>query len=246
MFQETITAADGTVETGTASEAHVVSLLRRALGNRRCTVEATCTGGVVIVREVWDGGVIPKRRTLAFEPVTPLGNITARVREDLSAIGSRPSAHLVTKAEAEFRTSVGRISAGMWGVAPAASRKLVDRGLLVVGEEFAATSNGYLAETRRLVRVSLAARLAMIAADHRTRTGAPAGYVRPADIGMTGSAGLCKPGKRSGMLYDRRSPSSCACGDWSFHGADGPDDARRKAREHRQSATAAAVAAFLD
>ncbi|MFG3287306.1 hypothetical protein ACGF3G_00590 [Streptomyces sp. NPDC048179] len=241
MFTETVTATDGTTETGTATEAHALATLRRAVGRRGVTIEATRTGGVIIEREIWDGGVIPKRRTIVFEPAVPVGNITARMREDLDAIDGRAGAYLVTKAEPEFRVNVGRIAAGLWGVAPGGTKRLIDRGLVGVGAEYSATSNGFLPETRAAVRVSLAARLAMFAAGHRTRTSSPAGYVRPADIGMEGAVGLNKPGKRAGMVYDRRSPSSCTCRGWTYHGVDGPEDARRRARQHRQEVTAAFV-----
>ncbi|GAA5070475.1 hypothetical protein [Streptomyces similanensis] len=236
MFRETITSADGSTATGTATEAHARALLRTAV-RRGYRVEATRTGGVIIERDVWDGSRIPKKRTVALEPVTPLGNITPTIRGDLDVIAAR-DAYLVTGAEGTFMGRNGRIAAGLHGIPPAAAKRLIGRGLVVLGEPYEATSNGYMPETRTPVRVSLAARLALHAQAHRTRTSEPLGYVRPADVGMGGiTAGLNKGGRRGGLIYDGSSAASCTCREWT-----GTFEQRMfaldAARRHRQAATA--------
>ncbi|MHB9861934.1 hypothetical protein [Streptomyces sp. YIM S03343] len=240
MFTETITSKDGETSTGTASEAHALSLLRRAERRRHCTVEATRSGGVIVVRKVWDGSRTPKTRTIVLEPVMPVGLFTPAVRRALAAVDARSGAYLVTAAERCTRGRVGRISAGFEGVAPAAAARLVERGLVVLGEPYTAVSHETGVETRVPVRLSLAARLALLADKHRTRATAPAGYVRPADIGMTGTAGLCKPGRRSGMVYDRISRGGCSCHGWTGT-YEGAEEARRAGRAHRQAVTGAFV-----
>jgi hypothetical protein len=93
--------------------------------------------------------------------------------------------------------------------------------------------------TGTTVTVSLAARLALLAAGHRTRTTEPNGYRHPADLGLAGlSAGLNKPGGRSGRLHDRTSAASCSCRRWSTWAEDRAR-ARALAAQHRQQATAA-------
>ncbi|MDX3672748.1 hypothetical protein [Streptomyces europaeiscabiei] len=238
MFNETVTHTDGSTSTGTATETHALRLLRKAV-RRGYHVEATRTGGAIIERDVHDGSPVPKKHTVTLEPVQAIGTLTVTVRRDIAAVEAR-GAYLVTAAEPQFRTNVGRIAAGFASIPPAASQRLVDRGLVGVGQPYTATSNGFLPETRVPVRVSLVAQLAMLAQDHRTHTIAPAGYVRPADVGSS-SAGRQTPG--GGLLYSRASPAGCSCRQWSAT-ADGRDDARRLAREHRQRAAAAFIAAL--
>ncbi|WUT01787.1 hypothetical protein OHA46_34080 (plasmid) [Streptomyces sp. NBC_00708] len=242
MFTETVTDTRGETATGAVSEEQVLALLKRAAGRDSCTVEASRTGRVIVQREVWDVGIAPKLRTIVCDPVARIGAISPMMREDLDAIIAR-DAYLVTKAQGTFRVNTGRISAGLRGIPAVASQRLIDRGLVVLGGAYEATSNGYMPETRRPVRISLAARLVMLASDHQTRASAPAGYVRPADTGMTGTAGLNKPGRRAGMVYDRISRAGCSCGGWSGV-FDGADEARRAARAHRQEAAAAMVRAL--
>jgi hypothetical protein len=240
MFTQTTTHTDGTTVTGTATEAHVVALLRRALRRRNVTVEATRTGGVIIVRKVWTGDVLPKTMTITCEPVTPVGRITPTMRADLADLDARGGAYRVTAAEPEFRSHVGRTYAGLTSIPPATSARLIDRGLVGVGAPYSATSNGWLPETRVPVRVTLASRLAMLADDHRTHTNAPAGYVHASDHGSA-SAGRQTPG--GALVYDRISTAGCTCGAWSAT-VEGRDEARGKAREHRQAAAAAFVRAL--
>lgn len=240
MFTSHTTFTDGTTAAGTATEAQVVTLLRRAMRRRHITVEATRTGGVIIVRKVWNGGTVPKTMTIAFEPVTPAGRITPTMRADLADVAADSGAYRVTAAEREFRARVGRTCARLTSIPPATSARLIDRGLLGVGAPYSATSNGWLPETRVPVRVTLAARLAMLADDHRTHTNAPAGYVHASDHGSA-SAGRQTPG--GALVYDRISTAGCTCGAWSAT-VEGRDEARGKAREHRQAVTAAFVRAL--
>ncbi len=194
MFMRTITHADGERATGTATEADALRLLRTAV-RRGFRVEVTRSGGAIIERDIYDGrSTLPRTHSVTLEPVTPVGKLTATVRECLSDIARR-EAFRIDAAEPEFRHQVGRISAGLRGVGPAAATRLVDRGLVVLGKPYASMSNGYLPETLTPVRVSLTARLAMHAQDHRTHTLAPAGYVRPADVGLHAvTAGRQRPG----------------------------------------------------
>ncbi|MCQ1581222.1 hypothetical protein [Streptomyces parvus] len=235
MFTKTITHADGDTATETSTEADALRLLRTAV-RRGYRVEATRNGGAIVERDIHNGrSIVPETRTVTLEPVTPVGRLTATVRESLSDIAAR-EAYRIDVAEREFRDQVGRISAGFRGVAPAAAARLVARGLVVLGEPYEATSNGYLPETRTPVRVSLSARLGMHAQDHRTHTIAPAGYVRPADADLhMVTAGRQTPG--GGLVYSRASAAGCTCRTWSATG-DGRDDARRLAQGHRQQQTA--------
>lgn len=163
MFTSTITAANGTKTTGAATEAELSTLLARA-ERKGYEVRATRTGGVVITRDVWNGGKTPAKRVMAYEPTTPVGELSQRMTGDLSVIG-RANAHLVTEAQGSFARNIGRINAILTSVSPAASAKYVERGWVVLGKPERATSNGFLSETRRPVRLSLAVRLALTARD---------------------------------------------------------------------------------
>ncbi|MCX4657298.1 hypothetical protein AB0N79_38690 [Streptomyces microflavus] len=237
MFTKVVTHADGESATETSSDVHALRLLRTAV-RRGYRVEATRTGGAIIERSVHDGvSIVPRTHTVTLEPVVPVGPISATVRECLSDIAAR-EAFRVDAAEPPFRHSVGRISAGLGGAPPAAAARLVARGLVVLGEPYRSTSNGYLPEVRTPVGVSLAARLAMHAQDHRTHTLEPAGYVRP---NPRVTAGVQTPG--GGLVYSRTSAAGCSCRNWSATG-DGRDDARRLARRHRQQQTAEFIRAL--
>ncbi len=141
MFMRTITHADGERATGTATEADALRLLRTAV-RRGFRVEVTRSGGAIIERDMYDGrSTLPRTHTVKLEPVTPVGKLTATVRECLSDIARR-EAFRIDAAEPEFRHQVGRISAGLRGVGPAAATRLVDRGLVVLGKPYASMSNG--------------------------------------------------------------------------------------------------------
>lgn len=229
-FSETVTSADGTVSTGTCSEAHAWSLLQRAV-RHGYSVEATRTGGAVIVREIPSGSLTwtPRRKhTVTLEPSAAAGKITDQMRRDLDAIAARRSGAWL---------AAGRINAGFYTVPKAAAARLVQRGLVTVDGT--------------AVSLSLAARLAMLAQDHRTTTSEPPGYRRPIDMAFRdalrtggpvqwdGNVGLNKGGGRGGKAYYRDSTASCTCR-WSYPPED-RDDARRRAHLHRQEITAAMV-----
>jgi hypothetical protein len=218
-FRMTVTSADGTISEGTCGEAAARRMLSTAM-RRGYRTEATLQGGAVMVRDI-RGGVVPRRHTVTLEPATPAGKITDTARRDLELIASRGASLLPN----------GRIKAGyIYGIPPAATAQLIARGLVTVAGD--------------AVTISLAARLAMLAQDHRTETREPKGYVYPSDIGRGHlSAGLNKPGGRAGKVYDGSSVASCSCRGWSYPAGD-RDTARRKAHEHRQQATATMLATF--
>ncbi|MET8696856.1 hypothetical protein ABZV65_30450 [Streptomyces bauhiniae] len=238
MFQQTVTQDDRPTSTSTVTEARALAVLRRMAKRRNCRIEVTRTGGAIIEWEAWNGSTVPRKRKAVLEPVTPLGNLTPTVLEALADI-STPDGYLVTDAQGPFRPRCDRIVAGLFGGAgPALAAKLIGRGLVTLGAPYEATSNGYMPETRTPVAVSLAARLALFAREHRTRTSEPAGYVKPADVGMAGiTAGLNKPGRRAGRIYDGSSAASCTCRNWT-----GTWERRMfaldAARKHRQDAAA--------
>lgn len=240
MFREVITSTDGSTTEGTCSEAHALSLLRRAV-RRGYRVEATRAGGAVITRDVWTGDALPKKHVVTIEPLVSIGTITATTLSDLNAVAADRGAYRVDQAETLFRSRVGRINAGLMSVPPSSVRRLVDGGLLVLGEPERSTSNGYLPETRVPVRPSLVARLALLAAAHRTSTLEPRGYHRPDLSQPYASIGRNVGGGKAGLAYDGTSAAYCSCRSWSTR-VDGRDAARRRAHEHRQRVTAAMVA----
>jgi hypothetical protein len=169
-YHVTITATDGSTTTGTYSEAQALSLLRRSVA-RGCTVEASRRGGARIVRKVRTVHTSygpPSERVITLEPATP-ARPTAQVRADLEGIGRRRS-FLVREASHYQRGRIGRIYAGLYAIPPGTAAKLVARGLVVIGEAYATCT-----DTRADVSLSLAARLAMLAQDHQTRTREPRG-----------------------------------------------------------------------
>jgi hypothetical protein len=225
MFGTTVIESDGTASNGTCSAAHATSLLQAAV-QRGYRVEATRRGGAVITRDVWTGGTCPGQHAVTLEPVTRVGVLTDQIRRDLGAIGERTG-----RSPAYLRRD-GRIYAGLYAIPPAAARRLLERGLITA----AAPGDG-----RADVAVSLQARLALLAADHRTSTREPRRYVRHGDIGLADlSAGLNKPGRRGGKICDRTSGAWCSCGAWSVPAGD-RESARMLARGHREEATAAMV-----
>ncbi|WP_128378529.1 hypothetical protein [Streptomyces cavernae] len=233
MFHEIVTHADGSTGHGTATEAYALSLLRKAV-RRDCRMEATRTGGIVITRDLWRGRVVPDHHIVALEPAKPVNRLTPAVRRDLEAVLAAPDAYVVNQAEQPFRARVGRLWARFVSLAPGTVARLVEGGLLVLGEPYAATSNGFLSEQRRPVRVSLAARLAMGAQAHRTRTTEPNGYVHAADIGLPPGSGR-NVGQKV-LVYDASSAVGCSCRSWSKM-AEHRDVARLYVREHREQMT---------
>ena len=210
MFRELITNADGATAEGRSTEEHAMTLLRIAT-RRGYRIEATRQGGMTITRDVHSGGFAPRKHTVTLEPAAPSGKITATVRRDLEAIAVRGSL-----------LENGRIKAGfIYGIPPAASARLIACGLVTV--------------EGTAVSVSLAARLAMCAQDHRATASKPRGYYRDPDH--------FGPWRHGSCMYARGSVASCPCR-WSRSGGD-VDDARRYAREHRQQVTADMVRELL-
>jgi hypothetical protein len=211
MFRETVTNADGTTAEGTCTEAHALVLFQTAV-RRGYRIEATRNGGVIITRDVHSGGTFPRKHTVTLESVAPTGTITPPMRRDLAVIAGRRGSSLVR----------GRIHAALYTVPAAAAARLIARGLVTV--------------EGTAVSVSLAARLAMHAQDHQTRSMKPRGYYHDATH--------FGPWRKGSCMYDRSSAASCSCRTWS-RAAEDVDDARRLAREHRQSATAVMVRGLL-
>lgn len=202
MFRETVTSADGEVTESACTEEHALRLLRTAV-RRGYRTEATSRGGAVITRELAQS----RKRTVTLEPVSA-ARVTATMRRDLGLIAMRGASLLEN----------GRIRAGyLYGIPPATSARLISRGLVTV--------------TGTSVAVSLAARLAMLAQDHRASASKPRGYYHDPDhLG---------PWRKGSCIYDRSSVASCPCR-WSKPAGD-VEDARRYAREHREAMTAALV-----
>jgi len=205
-FREIVTSADGSTEEGTCSEAQASRLLATAV-RRGYTVEATRQGGAVIVRTIpgaADHWTPPRRHTVTLEPVTQTGKVTDTMRSDLVIIGLWPTGR---RLGARLNAGTGRIDAGLNSIPRGAAKRLIERGLVTV--------------TDGAVTVSLSARLAMLAQEHRTETREPRGYVRPSVLGFIGN-GVERKGNK---MYDRSSVASCSCKGWSYPAED-RDDAR--------------------
>ncbi|WP_431983933.1 hypothetical protein [Streptomyces qinglanensis] len=229
MFHETIHHADGVTE-GTADEAHARYLLRRAV-RLRYDVEATKAGGALVIwtaRRIGcqDGTVLEEARSLELTPHLPAGAALTGATVDLLADIHEARRPRYTEEDGRRIISLNNFCR----IPPAATARLRAHGL--VTED----SDGR-------VRLTLPARLGLLARAHRTRTTKPRGWQYPADLGMA-SAGLCKPGRRSGLLYDRSSAAVCTCGQLAAYG-DGRDEARRRAAEHRGEVTRAFIMAAL-
>ncbi|MEW2071805.1 hypothetical protein [Streptomyces sp. NPDC007346] len=222
MFHETITHAGGTTE-GVASEAHAVTLLDRAV-RRQYAVEATPAGGALITwtRHLFGPGatsVVLVDRSIRLDPMTPVGNLTDAVREDLALVDGDPHARYELQQERRV------ITGGLWRIPPFATAGLRARRLVV--------------EDRGHVRLTLTARLGLLAHAHRTTTTAPRGWYHPSAYE---SAGLNRPGRRAGLLRDSTSTAVCTCRELSAVAGD-RDEARRLARDHRRAVAAAFVTA---
>ncbi|WTW95434.1 hypothetical protein OG216_19525 [Streptomycetaceae bacterium NBC_01309] len=224
MFHETVTHAGGTSK-GTASEAHALMLLRRA-HRRGYAIEATREGGA---RITWTRAVYPVghvHRSIILTPEMPVGTLTDAVVRDLGLIASaRPARYVESDAGRRM------ILAGLTEISPMATALLRARRLIT-------------ADDHDTVRLTLSARLGLVARAHGTRTSEPMGWARPSDIGMHSlTAGLNRPGRRAGVLRSSASVATCTCGALSAHGGD-RDEARRLALAHRHEMTAAFVASL--
>lgn len=139
-FFMTVTSTDGTVAEGACSDADVRRSLATA-ARRGYQVEVTPNGGASIVREIPGKG----SHRVTYKPFRSALNLTPTARLNLRLIDTR---------RAEFQPATGRIKAGyVNSIPPAASSSLRSRGLVAVDGT--------------TVTVSMSARLAMLARDHK-------------------------------------------------------------------------------
>ncbi|MBT2490614.1 hypothetical protein J7E96_19265 [Streptomyces sp. ISL-96] len=227
MFRETIHHSSGVIE-GAANEQHATMLLTSAV-RRGYDVEFTPAGGALITwtRHLFGAGgnsAVRADRSISLEPFTPVGALSDTARDDLALIaGDR---------HARYDEQDGRrvIRGLVWQIPAFTTARLRARGLVV--------------EDGDRLRLSLTARLGLLAQAHRTSTTAPNGWYRPSAADPYGSAGLNRPGGRAGMLRDSGSAATCACGELSGWGGD-RDEARRLTRDHRRAVAAAFIAEHL-
>ncbi|WP_306358758.1 MULTISPECIES: hypothetical protein [unclassified Nocardia] len=150
-FRVTRTDRDGT-ESWTGSATELETALRRAIHMTGCTIEAHRDGGATIVRTVpkaaWDVDGI----TLRYKPIIP-ANLTEQRSADLRIIAREPW----------VRRDGRGLTTPRYEIPPAATARLFARGLVT---EDAVTGD---------VGVSIVARLALLADEHRTRTTQPRG-----------------------------------------------------------------------
>lgn len=224
MFRETVTHAGGTSE-GTASEAHALMLLRRAV-RRGYAIEATREGGALITWTRRDLGSRLVHRSITLAPQMPVGKLTDAIVEDLVTVDElRPAQYI----ENDFGRRV--ILAGLVEVGPMATASLRARRLVTTDDQAP-------------VRLTLTARLGLLANAHRTSTTEPQGWARPADIGLQAvTAGLNKPGRRAGMIRSSGSAATCTCRELHEFGGD-RTEARRLAHIHLHDVAAAFVTAL--
>ncbi|MGW8602983.1 hypothetical protein ACWGLB_29040 [Streptomyces sp. NPDC055893] len=227
MFRETIHHAAGVTE-GAASERAATMLLTTAV-RRGYAVEFTPAGGALITwtRHLFgrtEGSVIRAERSIGLEPEMPVGNPSATTRIDLDLIAGDRHAHYAEKGGR-------RVVAGLtWEIPAFATARLRARSLVVEEED--------------RLRLSLTARLGLLAQLHRTRTTSPEGWRRPSAADPYGSTGLNRPGGRAGMLHNSSSAATCACGGLSGWGGD-RDEARRLTLAHRRTVAAAFITEHL-
>ncbi|MFH8577155.1 hypothetical protein [Streptomyces zaomyceticus] len=227
MYRETIHHATGVAE-GTANERHATRLLTTA-ARRGHAVEFTPAGGALITwtRHLFgrsEGSVVRAERSISLEPLMPVGALSTTTRMDLALIAGDRHAHYAEKGGR-------RVVAGLtWEIPAFTTAKLRARGMVVEEED--------------RLRLSLTARLGLLAQQHRTRTTAPEGWYRPSAADPYGSAGLNRPGGRAGMLRDGGSAATCSCGALSAWGGD-RDEARRLTLAHRRAVAAAFITEHL-
>ncbi|MFE4796203.1 hypothetical protein ACFRFL_14065 [Streptomyces sp. NPDC056708] len=159
MFRETIVHPGGTTE-GTASEAHVRTLLRRA-ARRKYRVQPTIDGGAWIhwTTHTYTG---PQSRSITLRPHPPVGAALDRhMVHDLTLAGDGTASY----AEQDGR----RLIVGhAWEIPPMATARLRARSLVT--------------DTDGLVRLTLTAQLALHAHHHRTQTARPGGKGGPGGL----------------------------------------------------------------
>ncbi|MGW2951553.1 hypothetical protein [Streptomyces eurythermus] len=165
MFYETIRHAGGASEGG-ASESHALMLLRRAQ-NRGFGAEATLNGGASIR---WTRTDLTTRksvpRSITLTPETPIGILSDATRARLSLIGLGDARHVLT---ADSR----HIVAGDTVIPMGETARLRARRLVAV-------------DSQGRVRLTLAARLGLLAHDH-IQIGGPGGFAM-CSCGLTTNA----------------------------------------------------------
>ncbi|MCX5079021.1 hypothetical protein OG321_42255 [Streptomyces sp. NBC_00424] len=220
MFRLTLTQEF--VRETTATESHAITLLRRTV-RRGYDVEAATDGSVAVN---WtyrrfhprdENRTLTEPRSLTLTPQILIRGLTEATRRDLELIQEAGR-------RARFESQSGRqvVTTGFHRIPPAASARLHERG--------------FITDDHGRARLTLPALIAMHAQDHRTHTTTPQGWARPSDAGHAG-AGLNRPGRRNGLLYNGTSAALCRCGALNVH-ADTRDEARRRARDHQRTATA--------
>ncbi|KQW13552.1 hypothetical protein [Streptomyces sp. Root369] len=166
MFRETVTHAGGDSR-GTASESHALMLLRRAL-NRGFGMEATLTGGASIRWTRVDLGTHTiVLRSIALDPELPADAIDEATRALLA---------LINAGDAQYAVRADRrvIIAGDTEISPLDSARLRARRLVAV-------------DRAGRVRLTLAARLSLLALDHVQSGGGTDGFAM-CSCGYTASA----------------------------------------------------------
>lgn len=206
-YRVTVAPVQGNPATGFYTDDQARSTIARGL-RLGCRAEIIKGDGIVMTRE-------PTRRwpggpahTVTLVPIAGGGGVTGPMRRELAAISSEPGACYLPES--------GRIrSSFLTEATRATTRALIARGLVVVDPD---TND---------VTLSLRARLLMIADRHRTETSQPTGYLYDA-------FGCRRSNKRGTLMRDPSSWARCSC-DWFAAGYD-RDDARWKARQHREEA----------
>lgn len=218
MFTETVTHAGGTIK-GTASEAHAVMILRRAV-MRGHTIEASADGGATITWTRYDTTGCPLRRSILLAPQTPVV-MTDEIAQNLETIRThRPARLALVDGCRVIRAGQQEISA-------------MDTVVLRTGRLVTT------ADDRVTVRLTLTAWLAMLTAAHHTTTTEPDTWTRSAssDARQLTTVGV-HPGRHAGMVRIGAAVASCRCGRFTVIGSD-VANADARARGHRQDMAAA-------
>lgn len=127
-YTEAITR-DGNSVTVTVGDAHALTALRR--GQRLgATVTAAKDGTVTITRTALrfgdtDGETRGHATAVTLRPTVKQARLTKVQYEDLERIAA---------ARGNARMRDGRIACGVWGIPPAAAKRLLERGLAVISE----------------------------------------------------------------------------------------------------------------
>lgn len=146
MFHETITHASGESR-GHASEAHGLLLLRRAL-KRGHAIQATPVGGASITWSLLSHGGRAAVRSITLTPHTPVGALADDTVRDLGVIDRAGTARY------ELRDARRIITAGLYEIPALATARYRARSLVT-------------ADRTNRVRLTLTARLGLLAAEHQ-------------------------------------------------------------------------------